>query len=86
MGGALGARGIPTGDGRLRSEVTGEIEVEDGVLVIKRIHVRYELTVDADADRARIDRAHDHHAAHCPVARSIDGCIDITTEIHLTDA
>ncbi len=35
------------------SEATGEIEVEDGVLVIKRIHVRYLLRADADVDRSK---------------------------------
>jgi len=63
----------------------GDIEVEDKVLVIKRIHVRYELRVPPDADRQAIERAHNAHAARCPVARSIGGCIDITTELHVID-
>jgi uncharacterized OsmC-like protein len=52
-------------------------------LVIKRIHVRYELRAPRDADRAAINRAHDAHRARCPVARSIGGCVDITTDLHL---
>ena len=54
--------------------------------MIKRIHVRYELIVSPDADRAAIQRAHDAHPARCPVARSIGGCVDITTELHLIEA
>jgi uncharacterized OsmC-like protein len=54
--------------------------------VLKRVHVRYELHVDDDADRAKIDRAHAIHADHCPVARSIRGAIAVTTELKLTPA
>jgi uncharacterized OsmC-like protein len=53
--------------------------------VIKRIHVRYQLNVSPDADRAAIERAHNAHPARCPVARSIGGCVDITTELQLTE-
>jgi uncharacterized OsmC-like protein len=51
--------------------------------VIKRIHVGYELRVSSDADREAIGRAHDAHAARCPVARSIGGCVEITTDLRL---
>ena len=39
FGGALEARQIDASDGKLSAEVTGEVEEEDGVLVIRRIHV-----------------------------------------------
>lgn len=63
----------------------GEIEVDDKVLVIRRIHVRYQLRVGPGADRAAIDRAHQAHPSRCPVARSIGACIDITTELEVTE-
>jgi uncharacterized OsmC-like protein len=85
FGGALEARNIPAGDGRLRSHAVGEIELEDKVLVIRRIRVSYELRIAADVDRAAISRAHDAHQPRCPVARSIGGCIDIATELHLVE-
>ena len=50
------------------------------MLVIKRIHVRYLLTVDADVDLAVVERVHGFHAARCPVARSIGDAIAISTE------
>lgn len=53
--------------------------------MIKRIHVRYRLTVDPDADRDVIDRVHGFHAERCPVARSISGAIAVTTEIDTVD-
>jgi hypothetical protein len=43
FGGALEARKIDASDGRLTAEVRGEIESEDGVLVIRRIHVDFKL-------------------------------------------
>ena len=83
LGGALEARGIPARDGKLVADVTGEVErSEDGVIVLRRIHVRYTLRADP-AMREKIDRAHDHHAKKCPVARSIGGSVDITTELDL---
>ncbi|MBA2575411.1 MAG: OsmC family protein [Euzebyaceae bacterium] len=83
LGGALEARKIPAGDGRLRSVAVGEIELDGSVLVIKRIHVRYTLVVDDGVDTARIDRVMGIYADRCPVHRSISGCIDFTDEIEL---
>lgn len=73
-------------EGRLVGEGTGEVELDDGVLVIKRIHVRYRLRVDAGVDRAGIQRAFDHHMPRCPVYRSLEGAIRCTTELELLDA
>ena len=50
------------------------------MLVLRRIHVRYDLRVDA-ANRETVARAHEVHAAACPVARSIGGSVDITTDV-----
>ena len=61
------------------------MEVEDGVLVIKRIRVTYELRVDEEADRDKIQRAFDHHMPRCPVYRSIGSAIDITTSLQLLE-
>ncbi len=58
----------------------GEVELDDGVLIIKRIHVAYRLRV-AEEHRAAAERALAVHAEKCPVARSIGGSIGITTSI-----
>lgn len=50
------------------------------MLVIKRIHVVYTLKT-GEENRETAVRVHDFHADFCPVARSISGCIDITTEL-----
>lgn len=54
--------------------------------MIKRIHVRYDLTIDEGADRTVIDRVHGFHADHCPVARSIRPAIHISTEVNTVPA
>ena len=56
--GALEARKIHAGDRRLTADVTGEIEIEEGVLVIRRIHVVYHIQAPADAE-AIIERVHE---------------------------
>ena len=56
------------------------------MLVIRRIHVRYELRVDPDADREKIQRAFEHHMPRCPVYRSIGSAIECTTSLDLVDA
>ncbi len=61
-------------------EATGEVEKEDGVLVIRRIHVRYTLAL-GDGSPEVAERAHTLHAQSCPVYRTISGCVAITTEL-----
>jgi len=43
FGGALEARQIDASNRRLTADVTGEVETEEGVLVIRRIHVAMHL-------------------------------------------
>ncbi len=85
FGGALEACKINASDKNLTAEVTGEIETEDNVLVIRRIHVVYHLNAPADA-RKTIERVHEIHAKHCPVYRSLDKSIDIMTEYQLKES
>jgi uncharacterized OsmC-like protein len=85
FGGALKARHVPASEGRLESDATGEIELEDGVLLIKRIHVRYRLRIAPDVAREKIERAFTYHVEHCPVYRSIHPQIVCTTEFELVN-
>ncbi len=48
--------------------------------MIRRIRVTYHLKIDP-AHREAAERVHAVHADYCPVARSISGCIDITTSL-----
>lgn len=62
--------------------MTGEIELDGSVLVIRRIHVRYRLRAEEE-QRETIERVHRIHADHCPVARSLRGAIEIRTSFEL---
>ena len=58
------------------------MEKEDGVLVIRRIHVTYHLKAEEE-HRGTVERVHDFHADKCPVYRSVHSSIDISTELSL---
>jgi len=64
--------------------VLGEIETEDKVLVVKRIHVTYRLKVEVDK-RPTAERVLGFHARACPLARSIGDCVAITTSLEFEE-
>jgi uncharacterized OsmC-like protein len=77
---ALQAREIATDGGRLTVEAEGNVEIEDGVLVIKRIRVVARLRAD-DSKQAAAERVVGAYASKCPVYRSLMKAIDITTTL-----
>jgi organic hydroperoxide reductase OsmC/OhrA len=81
LGGALRARKIVAVGDALTADAVGEVVVDpDGVLRLRRILVTYHLSAQEE-QRAAAERAHAHHAAHCPNARSVAGAIEIVTEL-----
>jgi uncharacterized OsmC-like protein len=64
------------------SETIGEIELEDGVLVIRRIHTHLRLKA-SETDRETAVRVHGFFADHCPVYRTLKSAIAITTELSI---
>jgi uncharacterized OsmC-like protein len=67
------------------SEAVGEVEVEDGVLIIRRIHAKLKLKADK-AHWETAQRVHGFFADKCPVYRSLKNAIAITTELVLEPA
>ncbi len=49
--------------------------------MIKKIHVRYTLRGCPDDKREAAERAHSFHASRCPVAKSIEKAIEISTDL-----
>lgn len=84
FGGALEARHVDAADGKLIAEVRGEVEDEDGVLVLKRIHVHYRLRAPEER-RAVIERVHRSHHRSCPIYRSIHEAVEISTEVSIVE-
>ena len=57
-------------------------KTDDGVLIIRRIHVHYLLVADEE-HRETVARVHDMHAMKCPVYRTLKESIEITTDFEL---
>jgi uncharacterized OsmC-like protein len=64
------------------SEAVGEIELEDNVLVIRRIHVRLKLKAE-ESHWETANRVHGIFADKCPIYRSLKAAIAMTTELFL---
>jgi uncharacterized OsmC-like protein len=69
----------------LISESVGEVEVENGVLIIRRIHTKLKLKAD-QTHWETAQRVHGFFADKCPVYLSLKNAITITTELILEPA
>lgn len=85
LGTALSARGIPSNGDLLTSEAEADIEVDQGVLVMRRIRVHYRVRAVPEDKREAAERAHDVHVRACGIARAVQGSVDITTTMELVD-
>ena len=84
FGGALEARKIDPNNGKLTGDVTGEVESEEGVLVIRRIHVAMRLVAPAQ-DRETVERVHGIYAMRCPLYRTLHKAIECTSSVELVE-
>ena len=82
FGGALEARQIDASGGRLTAEVTGEVETEDGVLVIRRIKVHLRLQARPEWAET-VERVHGLYAMRCQLYRTLHHAIDLTSSYEL---
>jgi len=85
FGGALDARHVDANNGKLTAEVTGEVEAEEGVLIIRRIHVDMQLVAPPET-RETVDRVHGIYAMHCPLYRTLYKAIQLTSSCSLISA
>lgn len=84
FGTALEGRGIPAGEGYLSTSAGGELEKDENVLVVKRIHLTYHLRTSPE-NRETAERVLGFHADYCATARSVRDAIDITTALELEE-
>jgi uncharacterized OsmC-like protein len=82
FGGALEARQIDASGGRLVADVTGEVEKEEGVLVIRRIHVAMKVAAP-ESSRETVERVHGIYAMRCPLYRTLHNAIQLTSSYEL---
>jgi len=84
FGAALEARQIDASNGRLTADVTGEVETEEGVLVIRRIHVAMRLVAPEDS-RGTVERVHGIYAMRCPLYRTLYKAIQLKSSFELVE-
>jgi len=65
--------------------VRGEVETEDGVLVIRRILVHHRLAVSENV-RSVVEEVHNAYVMQCPLYRTLHRCIDFKISYQLTPA
>ncbi len=82
FGGALEARQIDASNGKLTADVTGEVESEEGVLVIRRIHVAMRLVAPQEV-KETVERVHGIYAMRCPLFRTLHKAIQLTSSFGL---
>ena len=82
FGGALEARQIDASNGKLTADVTGEVEAEEDVLVIRRIHVVMRLVASQDV-KETVERVHGIYAMRCPLYRTLHNTIQLTSSFDL---
>jgi len=82
FGGALEARQIDASNGKLTADVTGEVETEEDVLVIRRIHVVMRLVALQDV-KETVERVHAIYAMRCPLYRTLHNTIQLTSSFEL---
>jgi len=85
LAGALEARQIPVFGGALETQVEGDIEEGDKVLLLTRVRIRYKLTVPA-GKRAEAERALALHDARCPVSQSVQRGITVEYTADIAEA
>jgi uncharacterized OsmC-like protein len=82
FGGALEARKIDASEGRLTADVIGEVEEDEGVLVIRRIHVALRLKAPEQV-RETVERVHGLYAMRCPLYRTLHNAIQLSSSYSL---
>ena len=60
----------------------GDVYDDDGVLIIRKITVTYRIALPEE-HHGTARRVHGVHARACPVARSLEGGIEIETRLEL---
>ncbi len=70
LAGALEARQIPAYGGTLETDVEGDIEESDRLLLLTRIRIKYRMKIPK-GKRAEAERALALHESRCPVSQSV---------------
>ena len=75
---------MPALGDRLVAKVVGDVELEDKILVIRRIRVLFELKAVPE-HRLVAERVHGFFAMSCPLYRTLRSAIAVTTELEFLE-
>jgi len=79
---ALIARGVEFAPEDLQARVTGKLALnETNVVVIESVEIAYALAGVSPDQHATAQRAHQVHERACPVSRTLDGAIAVSTKL-----
>ncbi|MGH3401303.1 MAG: OsmC family protein [Streptosporangiaceae bacterium] len=81
LGGMLRALGQSTEPDHFATTGTGTIVNDRGVLRIAAVHISYTVSLSEKVPAEKVEKAHDRHVRHCPIAKTIGGCVAITTSL-----
>jgi uncharacterized OsmC-like protein len=84
LNGALEARGIQMGADDIGASAEGVNEIRDGIIMLTRINIHYELRVP-EGSREVVDRALSRHQDKCPTARSLTPAVAIAWTAHIEE-
>lgn len=73
------------GSDDIRARAEGVNELLDKLVILRRIHVHYELRVPAGS-REKVDRALATHVEKCPTAMSLKGAVEVTWSADVHEA
>jgi uncharacterized OsmC-like protein len=77
---ALEVRGVTVGSKGVTAAVAGENVLENGIPVLKRVHVTYTLNIPSGFED-KVDRALNSHAEKCPTALSLKGAVEVSWSV-----
>ena len=76
------ARLVNASNGKLVVNVAGEIAKDEGVLLIRRIHMAMQL-VASEESRSTVERVHGSYAMHCTLYHTLHNAIQLPSSYAL---
>lgn len=68
----------------IRASAEGVNELDGRMILLRRIHVHYELEIPAGS-REKVDRALATHVEKCPTARSLQTAVEVSWTADITE-
>lgn len=85
LNGALAARGIELPADAISARAEGRNELQDGMVRLTRIDVRYRLRIPPGT-REAVERALARHQDKCPTAHSLKGAVEVAWSAEIEEA